>query len=146
MEYSIEKFETKHLILRESFFETLQNLSDTLVLDQEKTQELLDKIQAQWSSIFLAISPQHGVIGTITLLLEQKMIKWWAIAGHIEDVATRAWFTGHGVAKQLIETAIQEAKQNWCYKIILDCDERLVPFYEKYWFKKEGNFMRHYLI
>lgn len=145
MEYKIEQFEERHLLLRESFFETLKNLSETLVLDLENTKELLHKIKDQGGNIFVAVSDEHGIIWTITLLVEQKMIRWWALAAHIEDVATREWFTWQGVAKKLIERAIQEAKQRWCYKIILDCNEQLVPFYEKSWFENEWSFMRLYL-
>ena len=145
MEYKIEEFKEEHLLLKESFFDTLKSLSDVLVLDIEETQKLLQKINNQWWNIFVAVSDEHGIIWTITLLIEQKFIKWWAIAGHIEDVVTRKGFTGQGVAKKLIERVIKEAKEKWCYKIILDCNSQLTPFYEKFWFKKEWIFMRSYL-
>lgn len=62
MEYKIEQFEEKHLLLRESFFETLKNLSETLVLDLENTKELLHKIKDQGGNIFVAVSDEHGII------------------------------------------------------------------------------------
>jgi len=145
MEYNIEQFEEKHLPLQKSFYETLKNLSDVLVMDMETTKKLINTIKNQWGNIFIALSKEHGIIWTVTLLVEQKMIKWWALAGHIEDVATRKWFTWQWIAKNLIDRAIQEAKQKWCYKIILDCNEQLVPFYKKSWFQKEWIFMRLYL-
>ena len=145
MEYKIEQFNEQHVSLKNSFFETLKNLSDVLFLDMETTKQLLSKIKKQWWNIFVAVSDEYGIIWTITFFLEQKFIKWWAIAWHIEDVATREWFTWQWIAKKLIERAIQEAKQKWCYKIILDCNEQLAPFYEKHGFENEWVFMRLYL-
>ena len=44
---------------------------------------------------------------------------------------------GMGIAKELLAYAIRVAKDNNCYKIILDCNRELIPFYEKSGF---GNF------
>ena len=145
MEFRIEELAEKHLALKDSLYTTLQNLTTTPLLDMDMTKTLLQKMHQQWSIIFVAVSDEHGIIGSTTLLVEQKLIRWGAIAGHIEDVATRTWFTGHGVSKQLLEKAIQTAKDKWCYKIILDCEPELVPMYEKYGFQPEGTFMRLYL-
>ena len=145
MEFRIEEFAEQHLALKDSLYATLENLAQTLFLDMDTTKALVQKMHEQWSVMFVAVSDEHGIIGSTTLLVEQKLIRWGAIAGHIEDVATRTWFTGHGVSKQLLEKAIQTAKDKWCYKIILDCEPELVPMYEKYGFTSEWAFMRLYL-
>ena len=47
MEYKIEQFNEQHVSLKNSFFETLKNLSDVLFLDMETTKQLLSKIKKQ---------------------------------------------------------------------------------------------------
>jgi len=47
MEYNIEQFEEKHLPLQKSFYETLKNLSDVLVMDMETTKKLINTIKNQ---------------------------------------------------------------------------------------------------
>lgn len=145
MEYTIEQLGLQHLSLGESLFETRSNMAESPLLDEDKMTELLKKMNDQGSIIFVAVSKEHGIIWTTTLLVEQKMIRWWGISAHIEDVVTRKWFTGQGVARSIMDKAIQEARAKWCYKIILDCEDELVPFYEKSGFKEEWTFMRMYL-
>lgn len=62
MEYTIERFEEKHIELSTSFYETLKNLSDVLVLDMKTTANILQKIRQQGGNIFVAVSNEHGII------------------------------------------------------------------------------------
>jgi len=82
------------------------------------------------------------IIGTATLLIEQKFIHNGGKVGHIEDVATRAGYEGIGVGKEIIQRLIEISKDQQCYKIILDCDDKVIGFYEKLGFKKRGVMMR----
>lgn len=84
----------------------------------------------------------HTIIGTATLLIEQKFIHNGGRVGHIEDVATRAGFEGIGVGKKIIQKLIETSKELQCYKIILDCDDKVIGFYEKLGFKKKAVMMR----
>ena len=49
------------------------------------------------------------------------------------------------MASALIKHAIQAAKDAHCYKIILDCDAELIPYYEKFGFTNKGIFMGQYM-
>ncbi|ELP94562.1 hypothetical protein EIN_488770 [Entamoeba invadens IP1] len=51
--------------------------------------------------------------------------------GHIEDVVVSSTCRGNGLGKFLIETLIKLGRNNNCHKIILDCKDRVKPFYEK---------------
>jgi len=145
MQYTIEQFSEKHLDYIDSFFTTLSNLTLAPKQTREKTQGIMLSMREQGSKIFIAITPDNEIIGTMTLMVEQKMIRWGAKAGHIEDVVTREWFEGNGIGKALMNVAIEEAKNCGCYKIILDCDNELTGYYEKFWFKNDGTFMRMYI-
>jgi len=145
MEYIVKELMKKDLEYLDSFFVTLSNLTDAPKQTREKTENLLMGINEQWSKIFIAITTEGEIIWALTLMIKQKMIRWWARAGHIEDVVTREGYEWNGIGKALMNTAIEEAKNCGCYKIILDCDNELTTRYEKFWFKNDGAFMRMYL-
>ena len=82
------------------------------------------------------------IIGTATLLIEQKFIHNGGKVGHIEDVVTRKGFEGRGVGREIVNKLIEIANEYGCYKIILDCDVTVVKFYEKMGFVKKAITMR----
>lgn len=51
--------------------------------------------------------------------------------GHIEDIVIRKEYRGRNLGKRLIDLLKQIANVNTCYKVILDCGEHNVGFYEK---------------
>ena len=145
MQYTIKELTVEDLDSLDSFFATLSSLTTAPKQTRERTESLLMGINEQGSKIFIAITPEHEIIGSLTLMIEQKMIRWGAKAGHIEDVVTREGYEGNGIGKALMNAAIAEAENCGCYKIILDCENELIGYYEKFWFKNDGAFMRMYL-
>lgn len=94
------------------------------------------------NNIFIAATNEGKVVGATTLLIEQKFIHGCGLVGHMEDVIVHENFRGQGIANRLIEKAINVAREAGCYKVILNCKENLVPFYEKFGFKKHEIEMR----
>jgi hypothetical protein len=47
MEYKIDQFDDKYLQLKDSFCETLKNLSDVLIFDTETMKKILDTMKNQ---------------------------------------------------------------------------------------------------
>jgi len=84
------------------------------------------------------------IIGSITIFIEQKLIHTMGKVAHIEDLITHESYRGQRIATTLIEHAKEYAKQNDCYKIILNCDEALEVFYERNGFTKKGTQMAVY--
>lgn len=74
------------------------------------------------------------IVASVTILFEKKLIRNCASAAHVEDLVVKAEFQRKKIGKQLIQHAIQIAKDNKCYKIILNCDSDLQEFYKKYGF------------
>jgi glucosamine-phosphate N-acetyltransferase len=131
--------------LSNGFIETLSNLSEVgkLANDTIRKSEILSEIKDKNYRIVIAEDKQnHQIIGSATLLIEQKFIHNGGKAGHIEDVVTRKGYEGKGIGREILKELIKIAKDNECYKIILDCDEKLVKFYEKLGFKKHSIMMR----
>jgi len=59
-------------------------------------------------------------------------------------VVARKGYEGMGIASALMKKAIEIAQENNCYKIILDCSDKLIPFYKKFGFENNENCMKIY--
>jgi len=127
------------------FWETLNNLAPTKKVDYLRALRAYYKSKKQGGYTYIALDSTSGkIVGTTKLLVEQKFLRGLALAGHIEDVATRKGYEGQGIASQLINTALKKANQLGCYKIILDCRQELAGFYKKFGFKEVGTQMKIY--
>ena len=91
------------------------------------------------------VEKESLVIGSITVLIEQKIIHSMGKVAHIEDLITHESYRGQHIATTLIEHAKEYSKRNDCYKIILNCDAALEVFYERNGFTKKGTQMTIYL-
>jgi glucosamine-phosphate N-acetyltransferase len=92
-----------------------------------------------WNDIIYNIPNNHYIftytfdnklIGMITIIIEQKIIHGGRKVAHIEDLVILPEYRGAGIGKQLLDFAKNFAKDNNCYKVILDCNENLIPFYK----------------
>ena len=90
------------------------------------------------------ISVNGRIVATGSLLIERKFIRACAACGHIEDVVVDAAQRGTGLGKRLVEHLMMKARENGCYKVILDCAEHNVGFYEKNGMKRSDVHMIHY--
>jgi glucosamine-phosphate N-acetyltransferase len=132
--------------LAKGFFETLSNLSEVGQVGQDvkRATKILHEIDKnKMSNIFVAVDKDGKVLGSITLLLEQKYIHNGGRVGHIEDVVTRKEYAGRGIGLALVDICINLAKEEKCYKIILDCSPANVSFYKKAGFREHEISMRY---
>jgi glucosamine-phosphate N-acetyltransferase len=136
--------------LEKGFFQTLSNLSvlGRIRDDLEHAKKILQEIMSYpLYKIFVAVkNDDTEIIGSITLLIEQKFIHDGGKSGHIEDVVTRREYEGMGVGSALVSAALAFAKEKNCYKVILDCSEKNVPFYEKNGFRRNEISMRYDIV
>lgn len=86
----------------------------------------------------------NDIIGSSTIFIETKLIHNFGKVAHIEDVIVHTEFRGKGLGKLLLDKCIEIAKQNECYKIILDCSDNNCKFYENCGLMKKGNQMALY--
>ncbi len=128
--------------LEKGFLESLDSLRKASDLDPGRAKEIFENIKSNPNhKIFVAIVDEK-VVGSTTLFIEPKFIHQGGLVGHIEDVVVSKEFQGKGIGEKLIEASLDFAKNNGCYKTILDCSEDIKPFYEKIGFKKHSNAMR----
>jgi len=129
--------------LEKGFLETLDFLRNTSGIDKNKAKEILKKIKQNPNHIIYVAIDDKKIIGSTTLLIEQKFIHNGGLVGHIEDVVVRKDYEGKGIGIKLVTSMLERAKEKNCYKTILDCKDDVKQFYERIGFKRESNCMRY---
>lgn len=97
------------------------------------------------SEIFVIKDVNDKIIATGSIFIERKFIRNFKSVGHIEDVVTDVEYRGVGLGSCMIDYLTNYARENDCYKVILDCDDSNISFYEKCGYIKKGNQMSLYL-
>ena len=83
----------------------------------------------------------NELIASGTILYETKLIHNISLYAHIEDIIVSAKYRKKGYGLTLLTELVSVCKKNNSYKILLDCQEELIKFYEKSGFKKNGSQM-----
>ncbi len=78
--------------------------------------------------IILVYEENNKIFASGTLFIEQKLIRNCGLVGHIEDIVVDKELNGKGIGKKLVCSLSEYAKNNGCYKVILDCRNEIVPF------------------
>ena len=81
------------------------------------------------------------IIGSGTLLIENKFIHDCKNVGHIEDIVIDKHYRNNKLGGKLIKILVNIATKNNCYKVILNCSNNLITYYKKIGFGKEINSM-----
>ena len=139
-EVSIRKLEEKDLF--NGFLASLDSLRKASNIDSEKAKEIFQKIDSNQEHVIFVAEHNGKIVGSTTLLIEQKFIHKGGLVGHIEDVVVSKDMQGQKIGEKLILAALDHAKKSGCYKTILDCLDDVKPFYEKLGFKLHANAMR----
>merc|ERR1711874_844209 len=72
---------------------------------------------------------EEKVVGAATLLVERKFIHQCGQVGRVEDVVVSNEYRGRQLGKLLVSTVTRLAVSTGCYKVTLNCNDRMVPFY-----------------
>lgn len=124
------------------FLESLDSLRKASNLDRKRAKEILRNITENPNNVIFVALQGGKVVGSTTLLIEQKFIHDGGKVGHIEDVVVSEKHQGKGIGEKIMQSALDYAKSHGCYKTILDCEDKVKPFYEKIGFKYHSNGMR----
>lgn len=112
----------------------LSTLTDCSPIDPTKWSELINNLPKNHNIFVYTLD--NKLIGMITIIIEQKLIHGCSCVAHIEDLVVIQEYRGSGIGKNLLDFAKIFAKNNNCYKIILNCDNKLIQYYEKNRFKE----------
>jgi len=72
------------------------------------------------------------IIASGTLIIENKIIHQFKNVGHIEDVVVFKDYQGQGYGTIIMNKLIEVAKNNHCYKVILNCKPECEKYYKKF--------------
>ena len=111
----------KYLKLMNGFRDVNMNMST------DEYAKIYNKI---FNSGCIIVSEQNGeLLGSITVLIEQKFIHNSSLYAHIEDVFVDESHRHKKIGKILVAKAIEYCKKKNVFKISLNCNENLKDFY-----------------
>jgi len=128
--------------LTNGFLQTLDSLRQTSNTDKKIIEKTFEKINSNQDQLTIVALLEGKVIGATTLLIETKFIHNGGKVGHIEDVVVNKKYQKKGIGEKMIKYLLRYAKEQGCYKTILDCVDDVKPFYEKLGFKHNANALR----
>ncbi|KDD76317.1 hypothetical protein H632_c271p1 [Helicosporidium sp. ATCC 50920] len=131
-----------------SYLSLLSQLTETGEYDRDTWRARFAEIQARAPEYCVVVveDPSKSLaVASATLLVELKFIRGAGKCGHIEDVVVHRDYRGHQLGRRLIDDLVQRAREQGCYKVMLDCSEDNVLFYEKcgFW-KKEAQMVQYF--
>ncbi len=129
------------------FLQLLSQLTEVGEISPESFAERFEFVSKLNSSYFVLVIEDLStskIIGSATLLVEHKFIHSCGKVGHIEDVVVDSTYRGRNLGLKLIESLVQIARKQKCYKVLLDCDVKNIPFYEKIGFSEKERHMALY--
>lgn len=135
--------ELKKEDLWNGFLTSLDSLREASNIDKSKANEVFKKINSNEGYIIAVAEMDGKVVGSTTLLIEQKFIHDGGLVGHIEDVVVDKKFQGQKIGEKIMRFLLEKSKNRGCYKTILGCTDDVRPFYEKLGFKVIANEMRY---
>jgi GNAT superfamily N-acetyltransferase len=103
--------------------------------------QIYDKIFTN-SEIYVA-RIDNKIIGSITVIYEQKFINNLAMYAHIEDVVVDTNYRKHKIGSSLLDYAKYQALEKNCYKCSLVCSPELSGFYQYNDFEEKGIHMTY---
>ena len=112
--------------LENGFLESLDNLRQASNLEHNSAKSILKGILENENHIVHVAELDGKIVGSTTLLIEQKFIHEGGIVGHIEDVVVKKEFEGQGIGMNLVLSLLDVAKERKCYKTILNCENGLI--------------------
>jgi glucosamine-phosphate N-acetyltransferase len=126
--------------INRDFLDSLASLADVGLEETEAREIFRGRLRADVRT-YVSLDGDR-VVGTLSLIIEQKFIHHGGWVGHIEDVAVHRDFQNRGIGRQLVQYATEEAQRLGCYKVILNCRPERVGFYEKLGYRKHDVGMR----
>eukprot|EP01059_Diplonema_ambulator_P023323 TRINITY_DN38760_c0_g1_i2.p1 TRINITY_DN38760_c0_g1~~TRINITY_DN38760_c0_g1_i2.p1 ORF type:complete len:165 (+),score=31.69 TRINITY_DN38760_c0_g1_i2:55-549(+) len=91
----------------------------------------------------VVVEEEGKIIGTGSILFEEKFTRSCGTVGHIEDIVVCKSKRGTKLGARIMKALQDEAVARGCYKIILDCADANQGFYEKQGFKRKEVQMRY---
>jgi len=122
------------------FLETLACLSQVGLAPEEAIAIWKQRSAAGIETVVAEVDGR--VVGTASLIIEKKYIHRGGLVGHIEDVAVHNDHWRKGIGTSLVDFLTKLAAERNCYKVILNCLDQLIPFYERIGYRRHDSGLR----
>ena len=103
----------------------------------QRYDELFPRLEKFYKILVIEDLRKQKIIGAGSVIIESKFVRNLGLCGHIEDIVVDKSYRGKNLGRRLIELLKLVSQANGCYKVILDCAEHNVAFYEKCGFKRK---------
>lgn len=117
------------------FFKLLLQFNNQLNYCEEDFINYILRMKSDSNKFILIIEDEiNGIkelVGTCSILIEQKIIHNYGIVAHIEDFVIDKNYRGEKYGSILLKEVIDIAKKLNCYKVILNCKKEVKEFYIK---------------
>uniref|UniRef100_A0A915LNR6 Glucosamine 6-phosphate N-acetyltransferase n=1 Tax=Meloidogyne javanica TaxID=6303 RepID=A0A915LNR6_MELJA len=116
----------------QGFLELLEQLTSTLPVSRQQFIERLHQMRSQQPST-------SRIVATAALVCELKFVHNCGMRGRVEDVVVDSSERGKRFGQILNEYIVQFAHHMGVYKLSLECKDHLIPFYQKFGYRHDGN-------
>ncbi|CAK1583511.1 unnamed protein product [Parnassius mnemosyne] len=124
------------------FLQLLSQLTSTGSITRKQFDERFTQMKISGGHYVTVIEDKRSskIIAAATLTVEQKFIHNCSLRGRLEDVVVNDTYRGKQLGKLIVVTVSLLAQELGCYKMSLDCKDKLIKFYESLGYKLEpGN-------
>jgi glucosamine-phosphate N-acetyltransferase len=118
----------------EEFLDALASLAEVELTPKKAKEVFRNRLRAGVRTYVACV--QDRIVGTASLLIEEKFIHRGGRSGHLEDVAVHRDFQNQGIGAALVRHVTDQARKMGCYKVLLNCFDNRAPFYEKLGFRR----------
>ena len=136
--------------IKSSYLELLSELTSTEQIENSLFLENINKINDIGKIIIGYIGDPENhifkIIASGTIIIEPKIIWSGRNVGHIEDIIVKNTYRGKGISQVILNMLKNYAVTNNCYKVILDCTDKVKKVYLKNGFQVKGIQMAQYFI
>jgi len=140
---NVETIKNEYLLL-------LSELTSTTYIETSLFLENIEKIHQMGKIIVGVINNQFingiEIVASGTIIIEPKIIRDGKNVGHIEDIVVAKHMRGKGISQPILHILKTIARENNCYKVILDCDNAVKNVYTKNGFDVKGIQMAEYFV
>lgn len=145
--FQIDESLKKRITLREieeddyekNYFELLSNLTESPKPTKDAFVKRIKQINSSNNTkVYVLCLDNTKIISSITYIVEAKFIRGLGNVCHIEDFVVDKDYSKLKLGSSLCEFIKSKAKEDGCYKIILDCNSSVKDFYIKQGFSEKS--------
>lgn len=138
--HHVEMIKNQYLLL-------LSKLTTTELITNDLFKTNVERINKMGTIVVGVIrdsSYNFEIVSSGTIIIEPKIIRGGKKVGHIEDIIVAEHMRGQSISQKILEMLKIIAKDNNCYKVILDCENDVKNVYIKNGFEAKGIQMVQY--